>query len=120
MVGETLYYVNPNGRTAPTIWVDNDADYFVEGLARTQRHGKIGLINTDFDEIIKPTWDYAFPFKDGLSIVCQGCIERPVRGSEYSERVSGKWGFIDRKGQVVVPVVYEKADLPPRSTAIVR
>lgn len=120
MVGNTLYYVNPKGRTAPTIFFDNGADYFVGGLARTQRDGKIGFINSALDEVIKPAWDFAFPFEDGLSMVCQGCVSLRVVGSEYSEMVGGKWGFIDKKGQVVVPVIYEKADLPSRRTLTVR
>ena len=59
-------------------------------------------------------------YKDGLLIVCQGCVSLRVNDSEYPEMVGGNWGCIDRKGRVVVPVVYEKADLPPGSSVTVR
>ena len=114
VVGRALLYVTPAGRTAPALPFDNGADYFVEGLARTQRNGKIGFVNTDLDEVVIPTWDFAFPFKSGLAVVCQGCMPRRIEDSEHSEVVGGKWGYIDKKGRVVVPVTLESDELPPR------
>jgi hypothetical protein len=40
-----LHYIHRSGRTAPVLRFDNGADYFVEGVARTVREGKVGFID---------------------------------------------------------------------------
>ena len=104
-------YVTSAGRTAPVLTFDNGPDYFEEGLARTIRRGKVGFINRDLDEVIPPTWDFAFPFVGGFALVCEGCRSRPVDG-EHSEMHGGVWGYVNRSGEVVVPVQYERDSLP--------
>jgi hypothetical protein len=111
VVGSTLYYLNGAGRSAPVLWYDNGADYFSEGLARTQHDGKVGFIDRSLSEQIAPTWDFAFPFDGGVALVCQGCRTHPV--GEHSEVRGGAWGYIDRKGVVVVPVRFDREQLPP-------
>jgi hypothetical protein len=120
IVGRALLYVTPAGRTAPALPVDNGADYFVEGLARTRKQGKIGFVNSSLDEVVAPTWDFAYPFENGLAVVCQGCAPQRVEGSEHSEVVGGKWGYIDKRGRVVVAVTHERDDLPPRSDVVTK
>jgi hypothetical protein len=111
-VGRQLLFVNRHGVTAPALLFDNGADYFVEGLARTVRAGKIGFVDIALREVIAPVWDFAFPFNHGVAKVCSGCrlVSRP--GDEHREVVGGKWGYIDRAGRVVVPVVHDRDDLP--------
>lgn len=114
VVGRTLYYLNGSGRSAPVLWYDNGADGFAEGLARTTRGGKIGFIDRSLTEKIAPTWDFAFPFDGGVARVCQGCRSHPV--GEHFELRGGFWGYINREGAVVVPVRFERDQLPPRPT----
>lgn len=114
VVGSTLYYLNGAGRSAPVLWYDNGPDYFAEGLARTVRDGKVGFIDRDLSERIPATWDFAFPFADGVAVVCEGCRSHPV--GEHSEMRGGVWGYIDLTGSVVVPVRYRRDDLPPPPT----
>jgi len=40
-----FYYVTRDGRMARVLQFDNGADYFVDGLARTEVGGKIGFID---------------------------------------------------------------------------
>lgn len=112
---DQLYFLNPHGKTAPALRFDNGADYFVEGLARTVKGGKIGFVNTDLVEVIAPAWDFAFPFEEGLASVCNGCAPKPD-GKEPSVITGGKWGYIDKAGKIVVPVLYDEANLPPRTS----
>jgi pimeloyl-ACP methyl ester carboxylesterase len=110
-------YVRRDGNTAWMHRFDNGADYFVEGLARTVLGAKIGFVDKNLATVITPAWDFAFPFEDGLAIVCQGCRSEPIGAhGEHSEVVGGRWGYIDRSGAVVVPVTYEREQLPRPET----
>lgn len=111
VVGGTLYYANPDGRSAPTLWYDNGADYFSEGLARTVRQGKVGFVDRDLVEQIAPSWDFAFPFDGGAALVCRGC--RPHQVGEHRDMRGGVWGYIDRNGVEIVPVRFGQASVPP-------
>ncbi len=109
-----LYFVNRQGKTAPALAFDNGPDYFVEGLARTLKNEKVGFVNKRLEEIVTPVWDFAFPFQDGVAVVCTGCAPAPVSaGSEHTRMIGGKWGYIDKRGTVVVPVQYDINALPP-------
>lgn len=112
VVDGTLLYVISSGKTAPALWFDNGTDYFVEGLARTVRNGKVGFVDEELAEVVPPSWDFAFPFESGLAVVCSGCTSRPV--GEHSEMVGGEWGYIDSKGRVVVPLIHSRDELPSR------
>jgi hypothetical protein len=111
-----FHYVNRAGRTAPALRFDNGADYFVEGLARTVRNGKIGFIDKRLAEIVAARWDFAFPFERGVAVVCNGC--RPVRESGRDRIEGGTWGYIDRKGRPVVAPVHAHEALPSIDEAV--
>jgi hypothetical protein len=113
-IDEQLYFVNRTGRTAPAFLFDNGADYFVEGLARTTRDGRIGFVNTELVEVVAPEWHFAEPFADGFAKVCVDCLEE--RKGEHTIMVGGKWGLIDRTGALVVPVLYDREAIPAPST----
>ena len=104
------YYANRDGRLRRVLWHDNGPDAFREGFARSERGGKIGFIDQDLEERIPAAWDFAFPFESGFARVCQGCRRQPVGG--HSELVDGRWGWIDREGEAVVPVRFTRDALP--------
>jgi hypothetical protein len=112
LVDDLLLYVIASGKTAPALWFDNGADYFVEGLARTTRSGKIGFVDEGLVEVIAAVWEFAFPFESGLAVVCNGCRSEPV--GEHREVVGGDWGYIDSRGEVVVPLSHSRDELPSR------
>lgn len=112
VVDDLLLFVISSGKTAPALWFDNGADYFVEGLARTVKSGKVGFVDEELAVVIPPQWDFAFPFESGLAAVCNGCKTEPV--GEHREMAGGDWGYIDSRGRVVVPLLHSKDELPTR------
>jgi hypothetical protein len=106
-----------------SVFFDNGWDYYEQGLARFLKGGKVGFHDLKGNVIIKPTYDFASPFKDGYSNVCNGCwaeYEKPPRlkplssgGSyvmlqdQYLTVNGGKWGAINTKGEVVVPITHD-------------
>jgi hypothetical protein len=111
IVIDQLYFVNRQGKTAPALVFDNGPDYVVEGLVRTVKDGKVGFVNTRLDQVVAPVWDFAEPFQGGIALVCTGCTSEPARpgADEHRIHVGGKWGCIDNRGKVVVPVIYDSA-----------
>jgi hypothetical protein len=106
-----LHYLNAAGVVVPVLVFDNGPDYFVEGLARTVQDGKVGFIDENLRVVIAPAWDFAFPFENGAAVVCDGCTLRRV-GDEHEEVVGGRWGRIDARGRVVVPVIHARDAIP--------
>jgi len=86
---------------------DNGPDYFREGLARYIENDKIGFYDPAGNIAIPALYDFAFPFSEGLAIVCMGCNRKKM--GEHSSISSGKWGFINKEGKLVIPLQYEAA-----------
>jgi hypothetical protein len=93
---------------------DNGPDYPSEGLARfvdVSAGGsgrKIGYADAACVAVIAATYDFGAPFEDGLAAVCTGC--RAVADGEHARAEGGTWGFIDARGQVVVPLRFEAVE----------
>ncbi|MEG3144599.1 WG repeat-containing protein [Sphingomonas sp. RT2P30] len=107
------YYVRRDGRSAPVMTLDNGAEGFSDGLARSQRRGKIGYIDQRLGLVIARRYDGAYPFASGVATVCIGC-EVKMRG-EHGSYVGGRWGCIDRRGVLVGPMRRQTdfRDCPP-------
>jgi len=83
-------YIDTKGKTVIRPFVfDNGPDYFREGLARFELHGKFGFFDKRGSVTIHPQFDFAMPFQGGLSAICTGCTER--RAGEHSTMTGGKW-----------------------------
>jgi hypothetical protein len=73
--------------------------------------------------LVEPMWDYVSDYYDGLARVCLGCEPIPEYETGHSEPIGGKWGCIDRAGQVVIPVEYDElwhVGVPVDGLAVVR
>lgn len=70
-----------------------EGSYFSNGLMPMPRAGKWGFVNKYFQFVIKPQFDYAYPFSEGLAEVT----------------VKHKSGFIDTSGKIVIPLKYDMA-----------
>jgi hypothetical protein len=81
--------------------MDNGADSFADGLARSPVGGKIGFIDRNLALVIPARYDGAFPFADGWAVVCIGC--KLVTEGEHSWYAGGSWGCIDRHGHERAP-----------------
>ncbi len=93
-------YVARNGRSAAVMTFDNGPDPFANGLARSADGKMVGYIDRSLRTVIPARFDGAFPFENGLAVVCNGC--RTVSDGEHSSYVEGSWGCIDRRGRFVV------------------
>ena len=108
-IHDGIYYINKNAQLARTHLFDNGPDYFKEGLARTIINNKFGFINKKLTVVIKPRYDFAFPFVNGQAKVCNGCSLKPV--GEHKTVEGGKWGLINKQGNIVTEIKYSKKEL---------
>ena len=100
------YYVRRGVMPVAVESMDNGPDYFEDGLARARVGGKIGYIDRKLNLVIPATYDGAYPFRDGVAVVCTACTieyDRTVTEGERSWYAGGQWGRIDRRGRVVSP-----------------
>ncbi|HHD82041.1 MAG TPA: WG repeat-containing protein [Campylobacterales bacterium] len=94
-----FYYVRQDGKYMQTLTFDNGADPFSDGLARTKINGKIGFFNTNLEIVLKPIYDFAFPFHKGVAEICTGCKEK--QAGEHTMLEGGQWQKINREGLVI-------------------
>ncbi|WP_163339335.1 WG repeat-containing protein [Desulfopila sp. IMCC35008] len=104
-----VFFVSKQRVLVETLSSDNGPDEFVEGLARVKNHGKYGFVNTTLDVVIMPKYDFAYPFENGHSIVCNGCEEKP--DGEHRILSGGRWGLINREGEVIIPMTLSRSEL---------
>lgn len=91
------YAIRRGGRLAPVMMLDNWAEPFSDGLARSPVAGKIGYIDRGLRLAIPARYDGAYPFDHGHALVCIGCAIRTT--DEHSSYVGGVWRCIDRRGR---------------------
>jgi WG containing repeat len=99
-----FWYAKRNGQLAPVMMLDNGADPFNDGLARSPSGKKIGYIDRRFRLVVPAIYDGAHPFENGRAVVCVGCVERHNVGMEASYYEGGSWGCIDVHGREVIPL----------------
>lgn len=92
--GDKYGYIDENDQLVSDVqW--SRAYNFSGGLACVKEagdYGKCGYIGKDGQFVITPVYDNAYSFTDGYAAVYDGV----------------SWGAIDQKGEVVVPIAYEK------------
>jgi len=96
------YVIRRDGRLAPVMMMDNWAEDFSDGLARSLVGGKIGFVDRSLRLAIPARYDGAYPFNRGVAIVCIGCTSKTT--GEYTSYVGGAWGCIDRFGRLKRPM----------------
>lgn len=84
---------------------DNGPDYISESLARYVEEGKMGFHNERCQKVIEALYDFAYPFENGYALVCNGCELQPE--GEHKRIVGGKYGILNKKGKIVLPIEYE-------------
>ena len=90
--------------------VDNGNDYPVDGLFRIldESGQKMGVANMEGQVVVNPKYDAIFPYHDGLAAVAVGSkTVRPADDPEHEYTIGGKWGFIDKQGNEVIPLEYD-------------
>jgi hypothetical protein len=107
--GDKAFYVDRSGKAVRVLVFDNAADEFSEGLARTLAGGRLGYIDRRLRIVVKPEYDFGFPFAKGRAVVCIGCAA--VAEGEHQAMRGGRWGMIDRSGAQVVPLRHTREEL---------
>ena len=129
---------NGNEVIAPKFdYFGNNISSFHEGLAAVQINGKWGFINHKGDVIISARYDFANRFSEGYAQIWQNekstfidKTGKEISSSKYDispynisafsnglaavyqaseNRNTGKFGFINKKGEIVIPLKYEMA-----------
>jgi len=86
----------------------NDIDWFQEDLLRVLEHGMFGFIDTQGNWKLPPQYAGAGGFSEGLvAINVGGSIVNESERGTFWETLGGKWGFVDKKGRVVIPPQFE-------------
>ncbi|MGJ4993773.1 WG repeat-containing protein [Bradyrhizobium sp. HKCCYLS3077] len=101
--GETVrwLYVRRDGAMAAVMAYDNGAEEFTNGRARSPVGAKIGYIDPSLRLVIPAIYDGAYPFENGVAVVCLGCSL--VSKGEHSWFEGGTWGCINPDGRTVAP-----------------
>lgn len=103
--------INNQGQELFRVYMaDNGNDRPVDGLFRIldESGQKMGIANMEGKVVVSPKYDAIFPYHDGLAAVAVGSKEvRPADDPEHEYTVGGKWGFIDKQGNEVVPLEYD-------------
>lgn len=80
---------------------DNAPDYTSEGLFRILKDNKIGYADSITGKvIIKPQFDCAFPFENGMAQVSVDC--KTQLDGEHKSWISNKWFYIDKTGKKIL------------------
>jgi len=108
LVGTRWVYASPEGRVMAVLTVDNGADDFAEGLARTRVGNRVGFIDRELLVAIPARFDFAWPFEDGTALVCMECRSTAADDDGHSSVIGGRWGYTDRSGEVVVPIALSR------------
>lgn len=122
----TFYRITRSGNIKfESVYFDNGADYYEEGLARfiDPKTRKVGFHDRKGNIKIKAEYDFASPFQNGVANVCNGChgeypqmpTYAPISSSPYKhplnqmylDVVGGKWGMINTDGKIIVPLKYD-------------
>jgi hypothetical protein len=102
---------------APFIF-DNGPDSFKEGLARYIEHEKVGFYKLGGKKVTPAKYEFALPFSEGLAAVCEGCKKEAM--GEHYRMAGGKWGYINHKGEIPIPLQYDEAESFEKNKAEVR
>lgn len=91
-LGKPSAYIDKTGKLITDFIYEASSD-FSEGLACVSLDGRTyGFINTKGEVVIPFKYNYAYPFRDGVSQV----------------KLNGKWGMINRQGQLVIACSYDE------------
>ena len=91
-------YLNKYDKTYTVQYIYDDATRFCDGYAFVEYAGVGMIIDKSFSPILKDTKAY---------IIC----DRLYNGlAKVKDRITGKYGFINKKGKLVIPCIYNQAD----------
>ena len=96
-----FHYVDRKGRSLPVLAWDNGPDSQQEGLLRGRVGNRVGYFDLKFRQVVPGTFDFAWPFQDGVAQVCNGCHRGTPDADGHTPMEGGEWFRIDRSGRRV-------------------
>lgn len=99
--GDSFHYVSRQGRTQAVITWDNGPDYVEEGLLRGRVGDRIAYFDATLEQAVPGTFDFGWPFANGVAQVCNGCRRGTPDGDGHTPMEGGEWFRIDRQGRRV-------------------
>lgn len=122
-------FINKSGIEVIPLVYDQVAFNITENLIAVKQNGKSGFINRNNETVIPFEYEEAYPFFDGIAFVKKENLYIGIDtknrtkvnfGTEttefpfYSNNLStfkkyNKYGYINKKGKVVIPAIYEYA-----------
>ncbi len=111
LLQDRAFYIDKSGRTVETYLFDAGCDYFNEGLARAPTDNGMRFIDSNLNVVITTPYQFAAPFQDGIAVVCEELRLRPALRGEHEKFVGGQCGYIDKHGEVVVPLRYPMEEI---------
>lgn len=102
-------YIDNTGKTILKPYLfDNGPDYFKEGLSRYVENNLIGFIDERYQIAIKAQYEFVTSFYNNHATFCVGCKNVLLEeDSEYTKKAGGRWGVINKKGEVVLEAIYD-------------
>ncbi|WP_169305521.1 WG repeat-containing protein [Sphingobacterium alkalisoli] len=106
-----FWAINKNEDQLFKVYVyDNGPDRVRDGLFRIlDEHDLIGFANMLGEVVIQPRFERVDHFSEGLAGFCEDCLYEPVLGlggvvdnKALGRKIRGKYGFINKKGEVVI------------------
>ena len=123
-LGYVFTYIKKDG-TYLTDFIFDDADDFIEPVARVMQGKKFGLINLSGKFLIEPRYSNMSVFNEGLAVVdylgSYGYIDtngveiikpqfeyaKAFSNGMAAVSVKGKFGFIDTEGKLTIPAKFD-------------
>lgn len=105
---KSIYAINRKGEPLFEVYCfDNGPDYVKEGLFRIIENNKMGFANMNGEVVIKPQFDFVQPFQEcGYAVFNMGGKLKKIADERWRWD-GGKWGIINKKGEIVLPPTYE-------------
>ncbi len=101
--GYEYLFINKKGNLVIDFKFENPADFYENALNVKDKNGKWGYLDKDGNWFIKPVFEDASPFSQGLAAV----------------KKNGKWGYINKEGNLIIKHKFEAAGLFSDDSAIV-
>lgn len=107
-LGGTRGYIDETGAMAFEIPDDWGVRDFSDGLAVFRISDKFGYFDRQGKIVVEAKYDDAKNFSEGLAAVNVGAVSEGFPRPFLRE--GGKWGFIDKRGNVVIPIEWKDVD----------
>ncbi|MED4228808.1 WG repeat-containing protein [Neobacillus cucumis] len=144
-IGGTKWgYINAKGKVVLPPIYDQAEDYQDNGLAIVHLMDKSGIINEQGYFIVKPKYDTIQSFSEGRSIVNDRegnkvidesgkvitdraytvinpeYIQGRVEAAETDEQGNYRYGYLNKRGKIVIPLIYESTSEFTEGRAVVK